>query len=238
MEAEREITVKGWYSRGWQTYRRHTKPLIMGSVLLIGLSLLFTLLNALARGGWVIAISQVFIMPVLTVGWLFLCLKGVRNEVVRATHIFTAFSSYGRIWVTYILYILIVAGGVFLLVVPGILWAVKYGMSLFVTMDRSLFVRDAYRYSSAITRGYRWKLFVALLAASALNALSVPFSMGLQKIGEGGAAPLLIFGAVPLLACMFVVTPWIGPSFASAYESLCTAKEEVGHTSDTTGKDS
>ena len=93
-------------------------------------------------------------------------------------------------------------------------------------------------YSSAITRGYRWKLFVALLAASALNALSVPFSMGLQKIGEGGAAPLLIFGAVPLLACMFVVTPWIGPSFASAYESLCTAKEEVGHTSDTTGKDS
>jgi uncharacterized membrane protein len=234
MDTERERTVKGWYSRGWRTYRRHTKPLLLSSALLFGLSLLFTLMNTLAKGYWVIMISQIFILPVFSIGWLFLCLKGVRNEEVRVTHIFTAFSMYGRAWVTYILYLLIVVGGVFLLVVPGIFWAVKYGMSLFAVTDRSLVARNAYRYSSTITKGYRWKLFVALVAASALNALSVPFSMGLEKIGEGGAAPLLLFGAVPLLVCMFVVTPWIGPSFASAYESLCAVQEEGGRITDKT----
>jgi uncharacterized membrane protein len=231
MVTERETTVKGWYSRGWRTYRKNMKPLIMGSVLVTGISLLCTLFNSLVGGYWVIAATQLFIVPILTVGWLFFCLKKVRGEVGRVSLVFSAFSRYGKVWITYILYILIVAAGTFLLIVPGILWALKYGMSLLAVTDRSLVARHAYRFSGAITRGYRGRLFVALLAAAALNSVSIPFSMGLQKLGEGDAAMLLIFGALPMLAGILLVTPWLGPSFASAYEGLVAVQEESGGTS-------
>ena len=113
MENAQERTVKSWYARGWRTYRRHTKPLILGSALLVGLSLIFTLLNTLVGGYWVIVITQLFILPLLSIGWLFLCLKAIRDGEVRIALIVSPFSKYGRTWVTYILYLLIVVAGIF-----------------------------------------------------------------------------------------------------------------------------
>jgi len=227
MENQRSVSVKDWYARGWNTYRENPKNLMLGSLVVSGLSVLFTLVNALTGGQWVILLSQFFITPVLGVGWLYLCLLTERGNKPGFEVLFSAFKRYGRVWVTYILFILLVVAGVFLAVVPGVLWSLRYGMSLFTVMDTSRYARDAFRYSKGITKGSLGKLFVAALLAAVLSGLSVPFSMGIQKIGTGTAAPFLIFGFLPFLAGVLVISPWIGSSIASAYERLAAAGNEA-----------
>jgi hypothetical protein len=223
MEERQSISVKDWYARGWLAFKENPKNLILGSLVLSGLSVLFTTVHILTGGFWVIFVSQFFIIPVLGVGWLYLCLMTVRGKETGFAILFSAFKRYGRIWVTYILFILLVVAGVFLIIVPGVLWALRYGMSLFTVMDTSRYARNAFRHSKQITKGSLGKLFVAALIAALLSGLSVPFSMGLQRIGTGEAMLLLIVGVLPFLAGVLVISPWIGSSIASAYESLAAA---------------
>jgi hypothetical protein len=223
MEEQNSISIKSWYARGWNAFKENPKNLILGSLVLSGLSVLFTLGNILTGRYWVLFVSQLFIIPVLGVGWLYLCLLTVRGKETGFAVLFSAFRRYGRVWVTYILFILLVVAGVFLIIVPGVLWALRYGMSLFAVMDTSRYARNAFRYSKQITKGSLGKLFVAALIAVLLSGLSVPFSMGLQRIGTGEAMLLLIFGVLPFLAGVLVISPWVGSSIASAYESLAAA---------------
>jgi hypothetical protein len=235
MAEEEAVAVKSWYARGWRTFKSDPKPLIIGSVIVTCFSLVVSLVNTLTGGYWVVILSQLFFIPVLSVGWFFFCLKRIRGEAGDPRIVFSAFARYGKVWGTYILFLLIVVAGIFLAVVPGILWALKYGMSLFAVMDESIAGRDALRFSKSITRGHRGKIFVAGLLAALMGGLSVPFSMGLERIGMGTATVLLAAGLVPMLAAMLIVTPWIGVAFASAYESIRLATVESAEKGDTSG---
>ena len=225
MEKQTNVSVKGWYARGWNTFREHPKNLILGSAVVSGLSVLFTIINVFTGGQWVILLSQLFITPVLGVGWFYLCLLTVRGNKPDFTVLFTAFKRYGRVWVTYILFILLVVAGVFLVVVPGVLWALKYGMCLFSVMDTDQFARNAFRHSKRITRGSLGRIFGFFIISALLSSLSVPFSMGIQKIETGGAMLLLLLGILPFLAAILLISPWIGASMAWVYESLLSAEK-------------
>ena len=224
MDEKNSLTVKSWYARGWKTYKENPKNLILGSLLVTGLSTLFTLINVLADGQWVIFLAQLFIIPVLGVGWLYLCLLSVRGEKPDVGVLFSAFKRYGRVWVTYILFILLVVAGVFLVVVPGVLWALKYGMCLFSVMDTDQFARNAFRHSKRITRGSLGRIFGFFIISALLSSLSVPFSMGIQKIETGGAMLLLLLGILPFLAALIIVTIilMIFPQIATFLPSFIT----------------
>jgi hypothetical protein len=226
MDVDRSISVKSWFARGWQTFRRNPKPLIAGSIIFNSISLLSALAAGMAGRQWITIPFQLFIIPILGFGWLALCLHGVRREDTTLALLFSAFRSYFRVWATYILYVLLVVAGIFLVIVPGILWALKYSMIFFAVMDRSLYGREAFRFSKRVTGGFRGKLFAAFVLISILSAVSAPFSMGLERIASGSAGLLLMIGVVPLLAGILVITPWVGSVFASAYESLRASAEE------------
>jgi hypothetical protein len=227
MDSQGGVSVKKWYAQGWQTYKKNPRILILGSLVVSGLSALFTLLNVLSGGQWIIVLSQFFITPVLGIGWLYLCLLSVRDENPGFAVVFSAFKRYGRVWVTCILFILLIVAGLFLVIVPGVLWALKYGLSLFTVMDTDRYARNAFRYSKRITKGFLGKLFGFFIISALLSSVSAPFSMGIQKIGTGDAAPLLLIGLLPFLAAMVLISPWIGTSFASAYESLKGAEQHA-----------
>lgn len=112
---------------------------------------------------------------------------------------------------TSVLYGLVVAAGMVLLVVPGVLWAVRYGFAPFAVVDRRCTPREALRVSARLTEGRRGPLFVFglvlvgvnLLGALALGVgllISIPTTMiaaayvyrrleGREPVGAGLAAP-------------------------------------------------
>jgi hypothetical protein len=68
-----------------------------------------------------------------------------------------------------LLYTLLVSVGLFLLVIPGIYLAVRYGLAGFLVADRRADVLDSFRQSSVLTKGVRWRLFWLMVLLSLLN---------------------------------------------------------------------
>jgi len=225
------LTLGSWLSKGWSTYKRSMNQLIGASIILSAFSLVVGL-PALVPGGILITVvGQLVIAPALIVGWCFLCLRLVRGVDTKTSVVFAGFSNFGAAWVTFFLFFLIVLGGFLLLVIPGIIWVLKYGLCLFAVMDKKLTASKAIQLSGRITKGHKGKLFGIYLISSLLSILMLPFSFGLQStfLGQDIGSTLIVAGFVPYLVGVFVITPWIGASFAAAYDSLALQEESIAN---------
>lgn len=74
-----------------------------------------------------------------------------------------------------ILYTAIVFGGMLLLVVPGIIWALKYQMYSFVIVDEEVGPVEALRKSAQLTDGAKMDLFRFGMMAGTVNMLGALF---------------------------------------------------------------
>jgi len=84
-----------------------------------------------------------------------------------------------------ILYGLIVLGGFLLLIVPGIIWSIKYGLCYYFVVDKGLGPVQAIKASGRTTMGVKWQLFGFGILCSLIILL------GLLCLGVG------IFAAYP-----------------------------------------
>lgn len=66
---------------------------------------------------------------------------------------------------------MIVAGGFLLLVVPGVIWGLKYGYAGFLVVDRKLDPIEAIRESGRLTQGEKGQLFKLGLLLFCVNLL-------------------------------------------------------------------
>ena len=217
-----ELTLGSWLSCGWSTFKKNPKAIIGGAVILSVFYFILTLISFTPGGSLIMFLGQFSVGPVLIVGWYFLCFRLVRGDDVKMLDIFSAFSRFGASWATFILLSLIILGGCILLIVPGIIWSLKYGLSLFAVMDKQLSARESIGFSGKITKGHKGKLFGLWAMVTLLGFLAWPFSFGLQR--QSGI--LVRVGIIPYLIHILVITPWLGATFAAAYKSLAYKKEE------------
>jgi len=63
--------------------------------------------------------------------------------------------------------------GLILLIIPGVIVSLVFGMALYLVMDRGLGPIEAMKESARITRGNRWRLFVLGLAILGINILGM-----------------------------------------------------------------
>ena len=76
-------------------------------------------------------------------------------------------NEYPRFWdflLGSILYALIVIGGLILLIIPGIYWAIKYHFYGYLIIDQGMGPMDAIKKSGELTDGVKWNLLVFWLA--------------------------------------------------------------------------
>lgn len=79
-----------------------------------------------------------------------------------------------------IYYCLIVIGGMILLVVPGIYWAIKYSFTWYLIIDKNLSPKEALKMSGEITSGSKWNIFFFMILIILVNILGViVFGVGL-----------------------------------------------------------
>lgn len=99
-----------------------------------------------------------------------------------------------------VIYCLIVLGGIILLVIPGIIWSIKFRYFSYFMVDRGLGPIDALRESAKITRGVKWKLFFLGIVLGLIN----------------------LAGALTLGIGLFVTTPLSMMAETYAYRKLAT----------------
>jgi len=156
---------------------------------------------------WVIEI-------IIGMGIIKISLRIVRGENPGLGDFKFPLTAIGNYIIASILYGLIIFGGMILLIIPGVIWGIKYQYATFAVIDKKQGPVEAIRTSGRITKGSLWNLFLFGLACLGINLLgAIIFLVGL-------------FATIPttLLAGAFI---YIKLSGETAGESAVPLKEET-----------
>ena len=109
----------------------------------------------------------------MSAGILRVMLRVVRGEVSRVEDLFADPKLIPQYLVASLLYGLIVFVGFLLLIVPGVVWSLKYGMFGYFMVEHKAGIMESFRKSAALTEGSKWQLFSLALATMGIVLLGL-----------------------------------------------------------------
>jgi uncharacterized membrane protein len=108
---------------------------------------------------------------VVSIGWTKVLLRIADGERPDHSDLYAHHALLFRYLGASLLYVLSIIAGTILLIIPGILAAVRYSMASFLVVDRGMGPLEAMRKSAEITKGERMHLFIAGLALGGFTLL-------------------------------------------------------------------
>ena len=129
---------------------------------------------------------------IISIGMIRIALRLCDTGEREFADLFRPYRLFFKFLFASILYGLIVFGGMILLVVPGIIWAIRFQYYGYLVVDKGLGPMEALKGSSAVTQGVKWELFLFGLLIFAVNLLGV-LCLG---IGVFATAPTTMLATV------------------------------------------
>lgn len=157
---------------GWESMKSHFG-------FWIGILLVVMIINAAAN---YFVVLPLLVSPILQMGLQRIAIKLVDAQKPNFKDLFTPLT--WQLFINYILgtflYSLIVIAGFLLLVVPGIIWAIKFQFVGYLIVDKGMKAMEALRQSAQMTKGVKWDLFFFNLLLLLINlAGALVFLIGL-----------------------------------------------------------
>lgn len=184
---------------GWERFKERPWFFIGTLLIIFGISaVLGAVMSEDVVGTGLAGIGQ--LVATVLQWWLYIGFVGIllavySNQPVTMSDLF---AQKGRtLWhyaLATILYFLIVLGGLILLIVPGIIWGIKFHYYIYLIVERGLDPIAALKESAHITDGRKWTLFGFFIVVGLLNLA------GALVIGVG----LLVSIPVTVLASVWV----------------------------------
>lgn len=176
--AAMEFTIKSALSFGWETFKKRPWFFIGATALVVVIGFL----AGVATGLFELALTGDPENPSgagSIIEWLISTLinMGLTAFFLRA-HDDVAGVSLESLWHPHpfwkyfaatLLVVLVVALGMLLLIVPGIIFLLMFLFTTFIVIDRNLGPIEAMKESRRITSGHRWKLLGLILLATLIN---------------------------------------------------------------------
>ena len=106
------------------------------------------------------AIASLIIAGPFALGLAYFSLSISRNQEAKLEQIFQGFNNFGTALSAYLLMIGFILLWTLLLIIPGIIAAMSYSMTVYIIADdNSIGAMDAIDKSKKMMDGYKWKLF-------------------------------------------------------------------------------
>lgn len=121
----------------------------------------------------ILRVSDQIISIVMSIGIVKIALSFCDERKPSVGTLFAAMGCFWRYVAVMILYMLIVIGGCLLLIVPGIIWAVKYQYGYYFVIDKGFGPIEALKASSKTTMGVKWELLGFFAACGVINLLGL-----------------------------------------------------------------
>src|SRR3989344_660524 len=138
-----------------------------------------SLIEVFAKGAATKLLVGIFQLG-LSLGYLKVALDVADKKKPEFKELFSCFALLPKYIAAAIVYALTVMAGLVLLIIPGIIWMIDFGLHPFAIVSERLGPIAALRKSSALTEGVILKLFVFILAIIGINLLgSIPAGLGL-----------------------------------------------------------
>ncbi len=130
----------------------------VGIAIAIGIAILFLI-------GLFVYLFLKFVLPASMFQYIFIrdLLLGKSVNIEETFKSLMDWGLIGRFFGGTFLLVLIVAGGLILFIVPGIIWMIKYMFAPLLILDKKMGARESLRASGEMTDGYKWSLFAYAL---------------------------------------------------------------------------
>lgn len=148
----------------------------------------------------------IFILETLiSMGITKIALGVIDNQEFKFADLFSAYPLFFKYLLGGILYGLIVCAGLILLVIPGIIWGIRFRFYFYLIIDKNLGPIEALKTSWKITKGSAWNLFL----------------FELLLVG------IIIIGFLALFVGIFAAIPTMWLALAFAYRKFVEKSDSV-----------
>lgn len=195
---------------GWETFKKYP-------ILLIGVTLTTAFVPSIVSYAlqlpfqsnteeysplmFIGTLASYLLSAFFTVGLIKFSLRLVDGKKVAFQDLFSVTADeFLRYIISGLIYSLIVIGGFILLVIPGIIWGIKYQYYGYLVIDKQIAPMDGIKESGRITQGHKMNLFLLALLVGLLNVL----------------------GFLALFVGVFIAAPVTGLAQAFVYRKLAT----------------
>lgn len=191
-------------SYGWETTKRKFGFLFKFQLILLAIYvgiMIVSVVMQMSDSAFSKFVANIFIWIIdiiIGIGIIAVALKISDGKTSRCSDIVGDTSMFWKYLGGSILYALIVLGGLILLVIPGIVWAVKYQFWAYFLVDKRIGPVEALKRSGKITMNRKWQLF----------------GFDLTLVG------IYLLGAIALLIGLFWAFPTILLATVYAYRKL------------------
>lgn len=128
----------------------------------------------------ILAILGGILSVIIDMGLIKIGLDFIKSKGSKIKELFLQYPKFWKYLGAIILYLLIILGGLILLIVPGIIWAIKYQFFGYFIIDKDSSIKEAIKKSGEITKGAKWDLFLFDILILLINSIGVlTFGIGL-----------------------------------------------------------
>jgi uncharacterized membrane protein len=162
------FSIKEALSYGWTTFKKRPWFFIAFTVIIIVLNLAPGFLSGprdnnphdLNAYKFIITVLGAILSWIVSLGTINFALNIYDNKPAAYSDIFAKWRLAFQFFLASILYGLIVIAGFILLIIPGIIWSIKFRYYPYLMVDRKTGVLESLRLSSRITDGNKWRIFL------------------------------------------------------------------------------
>lgn len=206
--AEQKFTIGEALGAGWGAAKQNLGYFIIVAIILVvifgGLDRLAAFLSERNAVLSLLAGLLSGVLNLLTqLGFVKIALKCCDAVRPKVGDLFNGVPLLIKYFIGSVLYGLIICGGIILLIVPGIVWAVKFQFYPYFIMEKGLGPVEALKMSARIANGSKWHLFLFDLV-----------SMG-----------VILLGVLALFVGLIVAIPVVMVGTASIYRKLLAAQQ-------------
>lgn len=182
--------IKNSLSYGWGKVKENLEIVLFTTLLMLAV-------GAISGGeggiGWsMLQILAAIFMLIIRIGYTKIFLRMFDNDKPKFNDLFKEYHLFWKYLGATILYGLVVFAGLILLIIPGIIWAVRFSFSRIIVVDAQMGPVAAMKESYELTRGKFWDLLGFWVVVILVNIL------GLLVLGIGllVTVPMTTFAAI------------------------------------------
>lgn len=201
--ANPKFSISQALSFGWNTMKKNLGFFIVLIIILIVVSAIPNSLTTLTQKDYpalalIFTLVSLVLNIILEIGVTNISLKFAQGEKPTYNDLFSKINLFLNFLGGSILFGLIVMVGLFLFVIPGIYWALKYQFYAYLIVDKGMGPIEALKESGRITQDAKWSLLGLYLLVLLIN----------------------IAGALVLLVGLFATIPTTMVAYAAVYKKL------------------
>lgn len=170
------VKVRESIKSGWGVMKKNLGFFIVIFLIYLGVSILFGIIGSFVEGNilsLLTSLLNIFVTGVLGMGIVKIALKFCDNEKPEIGDLFACWPLFLKYLIGSILVTLVVILGYILLIIPGIIWSIKYSLFVYFIVDKNMGPVQAMKASSRATKGGRSWLLWFYIVCGLVNFIGI-----------------------------------------------------------------